>query len=124
LKILVLDDEADARDLIQAVLERAGAVVATASSVAEALDAIRRQRPDAIVSDIGMPGEDGYAFIRKLRALTREEGGRTPAVALTAYARGEDRRKALLAGFQNHASKPIEAQELMVVVANLAGRYA
>jgi hypothetical protein len=124
LKVLVLDDEADARDLVQAVLERAGAVVTMASSVAEALDAIGRQRPDAIVSDIGMPGEDGYAFIRKLRALPREAGGRTPAVALTAYARGDDRRKALLAGFQNHAAKPIEAQELMVVVANLAGRYA
>jgi PAS domain S-box-containing protein len=124
LKVLVVDDEADGRELVQAVLERAGAVVSLASSVVEALDAIRVQRPDAIVSDIGMPGEDGYAFIQKLRALPREEGGRIPAVALTAFARGDDRRKALLAGFQNHAAKPIEAQELMVVVANLAGRYA
>jgi CheY-like chemotaxis protein len=75
-----------------------------------------------IVSDIGMPDEDGYTFIRKLRALPREEGGRIPAVALTAYARAEDRSKALLAGFQNHAAKPIEPQELVMVVANLAGR--
>jgi PAS domain S-box-containing protein len=124
LKVLVLDDEADCRELVQVVLERAGAVVTSASNVAEALDAIRRLRPDAIVSDIGMPGEDGYVFIEKLRALPREQGGRTPAVALTAFARADDRRKALLAGFQNHAAKPIEAQELMVVVANLAGRYA
>jgi PAS domain S-box-containing protein len=124
LKVLVLDDEPDCRELVQVVLERAGAVVIPASNVTEALDEIRRQRPDAIVSDIGMPGEDGYAFIQKLRTLPRDEGGRTPAVALTAFARGEDRRKALLAGFQNHAAKPIEAQELLVVVANLAGRYA
>jgi PAS domain S-box-containing protein len=124
LRVLVLDDEADCRELVQVVLERAGAVVMSASNVADALEAIRRLRPDAIVSDIGMPGEDGYIFIEKLRALPREEGGRTPAVALTAFARADDRRKALLAGFQNHAAKPIEAQELMVVVANLAGRYA
>ncbi len=84
---------------------------------------IRLQRPDVIVSDIGMPGEDGYMFIRKLRALSREDGGRTPAVALTAYARPEDRREALMAGFQSHAAKPIEPQELVMVIANLAGRF-
>jgi CheY-like chemotaxis protein len=76
-----------------------------------------------IVSDIGMPEEDGYAFIRRLRALPREQGGRIPAIALTAYARAEDRRKALAAGFQNHAAKPIEPQELVLVIANLVGRY-
>jgi CheY-like chemotaxis protein len=70
-----------------------------------------------------MPDEDGYVFIRKLRELSREEGGRIPAVALTAYARPEDRRKALVAGFQNHAAKPVEPQELLMVIANLAGRY-
>ena len=80
------------------------------------------EKPDVIVSDIGMPDADGYDFIRKLRQLSREEGGRIPAVALTAYARAEDRRKALLAGFQNHAAKPTDPQELVVVVANLAGR--
>jgi PAS domain S-box-containing protein len=123
LNVLVLDDEQDARDLVKAALEEAGASVTLAQSSAEALNAIRLQQPDVIVSDIGMPDEDGYVFIRKLRELSREEGGRIPAVALTAYARAEDRKKALVAGFQNHAAKPIEPQELMMVIANLAGRY-
>jgi CheY-like chemotaxis protein len=124
LKVLVLDDEPDARQLVQSVLEAGGAVVKTAASVAEALELIPREPPDVIVSDIGMPELDGYDFIRRLRLLPRQEGGRIPAVALTAYARAEDRRKALLAGFQNHASKPVDPQELVVVVANLAGRFA
>jgi CheY-like chemotaxis protein len=124
LKVLVLDDEQDARDLMQTVLEQGRAVVTLASTVAEALESIRRQTPDVIVSDIGMPDEDGYSFIRKLRALPRDEGGRIPAIALTAYARAEDRRKALGAGFQNHAAKPIEPQELVLVIANLVGRYS
>jgi CheY-like chemotaxis protein/anti-sigma regulatory factor (Ser/Thr protein kinase) len=123
LKVLVLDDEQDARELVQAVLERAGARVSLASTAAAALQVVRTERPDAIVSDIGMPDEDGYVFIRNLRALSREEGGRTPAIALTAYARAEDRRKALVAGFQNHAAKPVEPQELLIVLANLAGRF-
>ena len=124
LSVLVVDDERDARELAQAVLERGGARVMLASSKVEAMERIRAQKPDIIVSDIGMPDEDGYAFIRELRQLSREDGGRTPAIALTAYARSEDRRKALLAGFQNHAAKPIEPQELLMVVANLAGRFA
>ena len=124
LKVLVLDDEPDARELVQAILERGRAVVTLASSASEALEMIRAAPPDVIVSDIGMPDEDGFTFIRKLRALPREEGGRVPAVALTAYARAEDRRRALLAGFQNHAAKPVEPQELVIVIANLAGRYA
>jgi PAS domain S-box-containing protein len=123
LKVLVVDDERDARELVQAVLQRAKAVVTLASSAADAFAKIRQQMPDVIVSDIGMPGQDGYVFISQLRALPREGGGRIPAVALTAYARADDRRKALLAGFQNHAAKPIEPQELMIVIANLAGRY-
>jgi CheY-like chemotaxis protein len=86
------------------------------------LETVRTFQPDVIISDIGMPEEDGYVFIERLRALPREEGGRTPAIALTAYARAEDRRRALVAGFQNHAAKPIEPQELVMVVANLA-RY-
>jgi PAS domain S-box-containing protein len=122
LHVLVLDDEDDARELVRTVLQRAGSVVALASSAAEALASIRRHKPDVIVSDIGMPEQDGYAFISQLRALSREEGGRIPAVALTAYARADDRRRALVAGFQNHAAKPIEPQELMIVIANLAGR--
>jgi PAS domain S-box-containing protein len=123
LHVLVVDDELDARELVQIVLEQGGATVGLASSVAQALDAIASRKPDVIVSDIGMPDEDGYAFIRKLRALPREQGGRIPAIALTAYARAEDRRRALGAGFQNHAAKPIEPQELVLVIANLVGRY-
>jgi PAS domain S-box-containing protein len=123
LHVLVVDDEADTRELVQLALEGGGAVVTIASSSAEALEALRVQKPDVIVSDIGMPGEDGYVFIRKLRELSREAGGRIPAVALTAYARADDRRKALVAGFQNHAAKPVEPQELLMVIANLAGRY-
>jgi PAS domain S-box-containing protein len=124
LHVLILDDERDARDLVQTVLEQGRAQVTLTSSAAEALESIRERKPDVIVSDIGMPKEDGYAFIRKLRALTRDEGGRIPAIALTAYARAEDRRKALAAGFQNHAAKPIEPQELVLVIANLVGRYS
>ncbi len=122
LKVLVLDDERDARELVQAVLHEGGARVTIASTVAEALEQIRIDKPHVIVSDIGMPEEDGYVFIRKLRELSREEGGRIPAIALTAYARADDRRRALLAGFQNHAAKPIEPQELVIVIANLTGR--
>ena len=124
LNVLVLDDELDARELVEAVLRKAGAAVVLASNVAEAFELLRAQKPDVIVSDIGMPGEDGYFFIRRLRTLSREEGGRIPAVALTAYARPDDRRRALAAGFQNHAAKPVEPQELMFVIANLAGRYS
>ena len=124
LKVLVVDDEPDARALVQSVLEDGGAIVTVAKSAAEGLDAIAVALPDVIVSDIGMPEADGYEFVRRLRQLPREKGGRIPAVALTAYARADDRRKALLAGFQNHAAKPVDPQELVVVVANLAGRYA
>jgi PAS domain S-box-containing protein len=123
LEVLVLDDEPDAREIVQAVLEQGGASVTLVSSVPEALQSIQEHQPDVIISDIAMPDEDGYAFIRELRVLPREQGGRIPAVALTAYARAEDRRRALAAGFQNHAAKPIEPQELVLVVANLAGRY-
>jgi PAS domain S-box-containing protein len=124
LHVLVLDDERDTRDIAQAVLEQGGATVTLVSSVTEALEAIASRRPDVIISDIAMPDEDGYVFIEKLRALPREQGGRIPAIALTAYVRAEDRRRALSAGFQNHAAKPIEPQELVLVIANLVGRYA
>ncbi len=123
LKVLLIDDEFDALELTRMILERAGVIVSVAETAAEALRITQQQKPDVIVSDIGMPEEDGYAFMRRLRELPRELGGRTPAVALTAFARAEDRRKALVAGFQNHASKPIEPQELLMVIANLAGRY-
>jgi PAS domain S-box-containing protein len=122
LRVLVVDDEADARTLLQTLLEKGGAKVKSAASAADAFASIRRDLPDVIVSDVGMPEVDGYEFIRRLRQLSPETGGRIPAVALTAFARAEDRRRALVAGFQNHASKPMDPQELVMVVANLVGR--
>jgi CheY-like chemotaxis protein len=96
--------------------------VTTAPSAAEALALIESGRPDVLVSDIGMPGEDGYALIRKVRALGAARGGNVPAIALTAYARAEDRVKAILAGFQHHVVKPVEPGELIAMVASLTGR--
>lgn len=122
LRVLVVDDEADTRQFISTVLEECNAGVTTAASVAQAMEAIAQVKPDVVVSDIGMPDEDGYALISKLRALEAEQGWRIPAVALTAYARLEDRQRALSAGFQMHVAKPIEPAELAAVVAKLAGR--
>jgi PAS domain S-box-containing protein len=122
LHVLVVDDEPDARDLVETVLERKGARITAVATVAEALAALEREKPDVILSDLGMPGEDGYSLIRKLRAQDPERGGRIPAAALTAYASAQDRTRALLAGFQSHVPKPIEASELAAVIANLAGR--
>ena len=121
-RVLVVDDEADARALVKRLLEDRGARVQTAGSVAEAMELLRAETPDVLVSDIGMPGEDGYSLIRQVRALGPELGGNVPAVALTAYARAEDRMKAVLAGFQMHVSKPVEPAELLAMVASLAGR--
>ncbi|HEY3065333.1 MAG TPA: PAS domain-containing protein [Methylomirabilota bacterium] len=118
-RVLVVDDEADARELVTAVLERCGAIVEPAASAAEAEAALERSTPDVVVSDVGLPGEDGYALVRKLRSLDGERAG-IPAVALTAYAHPADRTRALLAGFQMHLAKPIEPEELAAVVANLA----
>jgi PAS domain S-box-containing protein/excisionase family DNA binding protein len=122
LRVLIVDDEEDARDLVSTVLRQCGAETLQASSVGEALFAIEEERPDVLVCDIGMPGEDGYTLIGRVRALTLERGGGVPAVALTAYAREEDRRRALSAGFQVHVSKPIKPSQLVRVVARLAGR--
>jgi CheY-like chemotaxis protein len=94
--------------------------VITASSASEGLDALHQFQPDILISDIGMPEEDGYSLIEKVRALPSQQGGRIPAVALTAYARAEDRIKVLAAGFQMHAPKPIEPAELAAIVASLA----
>jgi PAS domain S-box-containing protein len=124
LKVLVVDDERDARELLAAGLGQCGAEVVTASSAREALEALEGAKFDALVSDIGMPGEDGYDLIRRLRSLRPDQGGRTPAVALTAYARAEDRLRAMRAGFEMHVSKPVELTELIVVIANLARRGA
>lgn len=122
IKILIVDDEADTRELLCAVLEQCAAEVITVESVAEALAAIEQSKPDVLISDIGMPDEDGYSLISKVRSLEASSGQRIPAIALTAYARVEDRVRALNAGFQVHVPKPIEAVELVAVVASLTGR--
>lgn len=121
-RILVVDDEADARALLRRLFEEQGAQVTTAASAAEGLSALRAERPDILISDIGMPGEDGYALIDQVRALPSDDGGRTPAIALTAYAAAEDRVRAVVAGFQHHLAKPIEPIELLVLVASLVSR--
>ena len=122
LHVLVVDDEADARALVRRLLEERGATVTTNGSAAEAIASIRQQHFDVLVSDIGMPEEDGYALIRKVRAIPADQGGTIPAVALTAYAHAEDRMKAVSAGFQVHVTKPVEPAELLTIVASLAGR--
>jgi signal transduction histidine kinase/ActR/RegA family two-component response regulator len=124
LRLLVVDDEADTRTLLKALLEQCGASVVAVASAGEALAALKETRPDVLISDLGMPGEDGYTLIKKVRALSPEDGGQTPSAALTAYARVEDRMKVLRAGFQIHIPKPVEPAELITVVANLAGRTA
>jgi PAS domain S-box-containing protein len=120
--VLAVDNEPDARDLLKRVLEECGARVLVAASAEEGLLLVQRERPDMIVSDIGMPGVDGYEFIRQVRRLPPEEGGKTPAAALTAFARAEDRTRALRAGYQTHVAKPVEPAELAAVVASLATR--
>ena len=124
LRVLVVDDELDARELIAAVLRARGGEVVSVESAGEALEEMERQQFDVLVSDIGMPSVDGYALIEKIRRLPAERGGRIPAAALTAYAGIEDRMRALSAGYQVHIAKPVEPAELTTVVANLAGRYA
>jgi CheY-like chemotaxis protein len=118
LSILVVDDEFDSRTLLQRFLEERGAHVTLAMSAAEALESIGHATPDILVSDIGMPGRDGYALIRDVRAL-RGPGARIPAIALTAYARSEDRVKAMRAGYQSHLAKPVEPIELIAVIRSL-----
>ena len=118
-RVLVVDDEPDARALLRRLFEERDAIVFTASSAVEALAILQGERPDVLISDVGMPDVDGYALIGRVRALPPEQGGRTPAIALTAYARAEDRVKALVAGFQHHLAKPIEPVELLVMVASV-----
>jgi signal transduction histidine kinase/ActR/RegA family two-component response regulator len=121
LRLLVIDDEDDAREVVGEVLRERGAEVQLAGSAAEAMDKFALLRPDVVVSDIGMPGADGYTLIRRIRALSADAGGRTPAVALTAYSRAEDAQRAFVAGYQMHVAKPIEPAQLATVVANLGG---
>ena len=121
-RVLVVDDEPDARRIVHRLLADGGAEVRTAGSAAEALAAFADGPPDVLVSDVGMPAEDGYALIAAVRRLPAAAGGRVPAVALTAFARAADRVKALSAGYEMHAVKPVEPAELIAIVASLAGR--
>ena len=123
-RVLVVEDEADARHLLAAVLQKRGARVFMAASGAEELEMLERDRPDVLLSDIALQDQDGYDLIRKVRSLSAERGGRIPAAALTGYGRLEDRMRALSAGFQLHAAKPVEPAELIAVVASLAGKSA
>lgn len=121
LKILVVDDDADTCDMLRAVLEQCGGLVKTASRVDQAFEIFRTWEPDIAISDIGMPEVDGYEFIRRVREYERPHRKKIPAVALTAFARIEDRLKSLAAGFQMHVAKPIEPAELLTIVASLSG---
>jgi CheY-like chemotaxis protein len=121
LRVLIVDDEADARDLLATILEQSGAQVTAAACATEAFDFLSQSRVDVLVSDIAMPIVDGYALIRQVRELEAERGEYIPAVALTAYARESDRTSALEAGFQVHLAKPYDPDELVSVVAKLAG---
>jgi CheY-like chemotaxis protein len=121
-RILIVDDEADARDMLRAVLEQLGANVVTASSARDGFDLLQLWKPQVLVSDIGMPEEDGYAFIRKVRALSSEEGRNLPAIALTGYVRVEERMRSLEAGYQMLVPKPVEVGELAGTIATLIRR--
>ncbi|MBD1840901.1 response regulator [Coleofasciculus sp. FACHB-64] len=126
LKILIVDDDPDMRDLLAYTLEVCGAEVIAAASADEAISALTQSSPpmDILISDIGMPDEDGYALLRRVRALESNNKGRISAIALTAYARTQDRTAALLAGFQSHIAKPVQPAELIAVIANLTGRIS
>ena len=121
-KVLVVDDEPDARDLVERVLSECRATVLTAPDAATALALVREERPHVIVSDISMPHVDGFELLKRIRALGAEQGGSVPAIALTAFARSEDRTRVLRAGFLVHVSKPVEPSELVATVASVAGR--
>jgi signal transduction histidine kinase/DNA-binding response OmpR family regulator len=122
LKLLVVDDEEDARSLLEEILSQSGATVLCASGAQEALEMVEEFQPDVLISDVGMPDIDGFEFIEQLRRLPREQGGCTPAIALTGYARGEDLERAAAAGFERHVMKPVDPISLVSAVASLAGR--
>jgi len=121
-RILLVDDLAEARELITFALVNKGAEVRTADSATEGLSVLGEWRPDVILSDIAMPSEDGYAFIRKVRKMSEEKGGKIPAAALTAYVGSKERLKSLDAGYQAYITKPVEWSELIMIVASLAGK--
>jgi CheY-like chemotaxis protein len=119
LNVLVVDDDQDGRELLVALLESSGARVTSAQSAEEALHEIQRATPDALLSDIGMPGTDGYDLMRGIRALAPHPSAQVPAAALTGFGRSEDRRKALDAGFLMHVAKPLDPAEVIAVVLKL-----
>jgi CheY-like chemotaxis protein len=123
LRVLVVDDDDDSRQLVKTVLEHCGSVVDAVAGVDDALRALHARVPDVVISDIGMPGRDGYELIREIRALPASHGGHLPAAALTANAYAEDRRRVLNAGFTMHIAKPVEPAELVAVVVSLS-RYS
>jgi CheY-like chemotaxis protein len=118
-RILVVDDEADAREVVTLILERCGARVFVASSASEAFDILQRELPDVLVADIEMPGEDGYSLVRRIRTMPSERGGRIPALALTAHAGAHDFAKVMSAGFQRHVPKPLQPLELIKAIETL-----
>ncbi|HEU4509321.1 MAG TPA: response regulator, partial [Pyrinomonadaceae bacterium] len=120
--ILLVEDDDDSRKLLGTMLKRYGARVTSTKSAAEALNVFADEPPDLMVSDIGMPDEDGYQLMRKIRARPKEQGGLAPAIALTGYASRKDRERALDAGYQQHMAKPIEQTELIAAIAALVGR--
>jgi CheY-like chemotaxis protein len=113
LRIVIVDDDGDARDLLSTVLTQRSAQVFAAECAADAFELVARERPDVLISDIAMPEEDGYMLIARVRQLAAEEGGRTPAFAVTAYAGSADRARALEAGFDDHFSKPVDIDVLV-----------
>jgi CheY-like chemotaxis protein len=120
--VLVVDDEHDTREVLSVMLARYGTEVRAAGSAAEAMAIFKQWKPSVLVSDIGMPEEDGYALIGRIRALPEEEGGEVPAIALTAFAAAQDKERALAAGFQRHIAKPVEPVALAKAVARILGR--
>src|SRR5438034_468525 len=119
-RVLVVDDMIDVRDVVTEILERGGAVVTAVGTAEVALEVLQRERPNVLLSDLSMPGKGGYWLIGQVRALPPERGGTTPAAALTAYTGPEHRASVLRAGFQYHVAKPVSMQELLGVVAILA----
>jgi CheY-like chemotaxis protein len=122
LLVLIVDDEPDTREMLKAGLVRCGAEIVAAASATEAFAAINGELPDLLISDVGMPEVDGYELIRRLRKLPPHQGGKIPAIALTAYARVEDRMQALRAGYQMHVPKPVDLAELVAVASSLVKR--
>jgi CheY-like chemotaxis protein len=123
-RAVLVDDDPDTREVLQTVLGSSGADVIAAESAAQGLAAIEQRAPDVIIADIGMPGEDGYSFIQKARGILAARGVHPPAIALTAYARLEDRERTLAAGFQRHIAKPADPRIVVLAVTELVGPSA